>query len=105
MLHPHDLKYKSILGRLAVSYVCTGIHAHPHTHTRFVLAFSFILAHSHRYTHLASNQPTCYNEIHCTVMLAEKKKCLHAWSVIIHLEYELVELHFVQQILMTNGDI
>lgn len=47
MLHPHDLKYKSILGRLAVSYVCTGIHAQPRTHTRFVLVLAFILAHSH----------------------------------------------------------
>lgn len=32
MLHPHDLKYKSILGRLTVSYVCSGVHAHPDTH-------------------------------------------------------------------------
>lgn len=33
MLHPHDLKYKSISARLPVSYVCTVLHAHPHTHT------------------------------------------------------------------------
>lgn len=81
MLHPHDLKYKSILGRLAVSYVCTGIHAHPHTH--FALAFS-LLTVTHR-KHPASNQPTCYNEIHCTVniVLAEEKKtvCIHDHSL------------------------
>lgn len=85
MLHPHDLKYKSILGRLAVSYVCTGIHAHPHTHTRFALAFSLLTVTGTHRKHQASNQPTCYNEIHCTVniMLAMEKKtvCMHDHSL------------------------
>lgn len=46
MLHPHDLKFKKKkkkkgkLGRLAVSYVCSGMHIHTHRH--FVLGFSLL---------------------------------------------------------------
>ncbi len=85
------------------------MHIHTHIHVLSLLSHSSLLTvtGTHRKP-LASNQPTCYNEIHCTVniMLAEGEKiCLLTWSLVIHFEYELVELDFIQQILMTHGNI
>lgn len=86
MLHPHDLKYKSILGRL-LSHTCARayMHIHTHIHVLSLLSHSSLLtATGTQCKHLASNQPTCYNEIHCTLnWLKNKMINMHDHSLFI----------------------
>lgn len=91
-----------------VSYVCTGVHAHPHTHMHVLSLLShssLLTATGTRCKRLASNQPTCYNEIHCAlfIMLTEEQNYQHAWPFFIRLEYESVQWGFcILQILMIH---